>query len=876
DPDRFGTTYCDQGGFLHDADRFDPGFFGISPREALAMDPQQRLLLETAWEAFERAGIDPADLRGSLTGAFIGGSAGDYAVTGDSGEGHAVTGTIPSILSGRLAYVFGLEGPAVTVDTACSSSLVALHQAAQSLRTGETTLALAGGVTVMATPAGFIAFSRQRALAADGRSKAFSDAADGMALAEGVGLLVLERLSDAQRLGHPVLAVLRGSAINSDGASNGLSAPNGRSQQRLIRQALANARLRPSDVDAVEAHGTGTALGDPIEAGALQAVYGADRDPAAPLWLGSVKSNIGHSQSAAGVASVIKMVQALRNGTLPPTLHAEAPSTHVDWSAGTVRLLTSPVDWPAGDRPRRCAVSSFGISGTNAHVLLEEAPAPMPDTGSGPAAGGPPVSGLTSTESPREERARDLRAQEGRHREQAHSPASGASQSNTVPWVLSARTPAALRALAGNLAEVGADPVDVGFSLLTSRSLLEHRAVVLGEHRAGLAALAENRLAGSVVEGTADVSGRTVFVFPGQGAQWAGMGARLLAESPLFAERMAECAAALASCVDWSPLEVVRAGRELDRVDVVQPVSWAVMVSLAAVWESFGVTADAVVGHSQGEIAAAVVSGALSLADGARVVALRSRAIGARLAGAGGMVSVALPAAEVEPLLGAEVSIAAVNSPRSTVVSGDPAALDDLLARLAAEHVRARRIQVDYASHSAHVELLREDLAGSLAGIAPRAAAVPFYSTLTGEPIDTSTMDADYWFRNLREQVRFQTAISALLDTDHRAFLEISPHPVLNLAVQEIAEETGDPVVVTGTLRRGKDSLERVHTSLAEAYVRGVPVDWSGCFAGTGARRVDLPTYPFDHDSYWQTATKSQPAGGPDTSWAALDAADPA
>jgi acyl transferase domain-containing protein/acyl carrier protein len=844
DPDRAGATYCTQGGFLHDADRFDPGFFGISPREALAMDPQQRLLLETAWEAFERAGIDPATLRGSLTGTFIGGSAGDYLVGGDNGEGHVVTGTIPSVLSGRLAYVFGLEGPAVTVDTACSSSLVALHQAAQSLRAGETTLALAGGVTVMATPAGFVAFSRQRALAVDGRSKAFSDSADGMALAEGVGIVLLERLSDARRLGHPVLAMVRGSAINSDGASNGLTAPNGRSQQRVIRQALANAGLRPSDVDAVEAHGTGTALGDPIEAGALQAVYGADRDPATPLWLGSIKSNIGHSQSAAGVASVIKMVQALRHGTLPPTLHADQPSSHVDWSAGTLRLLADPVDWPAGDRPRLCAVSSFGISGTNAHVLLGEAPAPSP------------VPEKPHTVPP------------------------------VVPWVLSARTPAALHAYADKLAEVGeADPVDIGHSLLTTRSLLEQRAVVLGRNRAallsGTGALAEDRPGAAVVEGAADVSGRTVFVFPGQGAQWAGMGARLLDESPVFAERMGECAAALASYVDWSLLDVVRqvdGAPSLERVDVVQPVSWAVMVSLAALWTSFGVHPDAVVGHSQGEIAAAVVSGALSLEDAARVVALRSQLIAERLAGAGAMVSVALPAAEVEALIGDGVSIAALNSPRATVVSGDPGALEHLFTRLTADGVRARRIQVDYASHSAQVDLLHDELVECLATIDPREATVPCYSTLTGEPIDTSTMDAEYWYRNLRERVRFESAVRALLDTDHRAFLEISPHPVLNLAVREIAEDAGEPTVVTGALRRDEDSLERVFTSLAEAFVRGVPVDWSRCFAETGARRVDLPTYPFDHHGFWLTPTPPPAAGEPaaDAVWAALDSADTA
>ena len=849
DPDRPGAAYCTEGGFLTEAAQFDAGFFGISPREALAMDPQQRLLLEVAWEAFERAGIDPAALRATPTGTFIGGSAGDYTGGGEDGEGHVVTGTIPSVLSGRLAYVFGLEGPAVTVDTACSSSLVALHLAAQSLRTGETSLALVGGVTVMAGPSAFVVFSRQRALARDGRSKAFSDEADGMALAEGAAILVLERLSDARRNGHPVLAVVRGSAINSDGASNGLSAPNGRAQQRVIRQALANAGLRPGEVDAVEAHGTGTALGDPIEVGALQAVYGPERDLEDPLWLGSVKSNIGHTQSAAGVAGVIKMVQAMRHGALPATLHVDHPSTNVDWDLAPVRLLAGQIDWPAGDRPRRCAVSSFGISGTNAHVLLEEPPEPLPIA----------------------------------------APVEPTSAPAVIPLVLSARTPAALRAYADRLVSVGsADPIDLGYSLLTCRSLLEHRAVVLPRDReeltAGLSALAAGgrKTEAVVVEGTADVAGRTVFVFPGQGAQWTGMGARLLDESPVFAARMAECAAALSSWVDWSLLDVVRqadGAPSLDRVDVVQPVSWAVMVSLAALWESVGVRPDAVLGHSQGEIAAAVVSGALSLADGAKVVALRSKAIAARLAGQGGMASVWLPAEQVEALIGDGISIAAVNSLRSTVVSGDAGALDELCARLSAGDVRVRRIAVDYASHSAHVELLREDLAADLADLEPRPATVPFFSTLTGDWLDTSGLDAGYWYRNLREPVRFESAVRALLGAEHRVFIEVSPHPVLSLAVQETAEDAGEPVAAVGTLRRDHDTLPRVLHSFAEAFVRGVPVDWSGCFAGTGARRIELPTYPFEHRSYWQAPAPLPSAADPaesDGAWALLDDADPA
>ncbi|WP_344609532.1 type I polyketide synthase, partial [Streptomyces glaucus] len=837
DPDRSGTTYSTQGGFLRHAGAFDPAFFGISPREALVMDPQQRLLLETAWEAIERAGIDPATLRASRTGAFIGSSYQEYGRgAGDGTEGHLVTGSSPSVLSGRLSYALGLEGPAVTVDTACSSSLVALHLACQSLRTGESTLALAGGATVMTTPDSFVAFSRQRALAADGRCKAFGDGADGMTLGEGVGLLLVERLSDARRNGHPVLAVIRGSAVNQDGTSNGLTAPSGPAQQRVIRQALANARLTPDDIDAVEAHGTGTALGDPIEARALAATYGRERDPGRPVWLGSVKSNIGHAQSAAGVAGVIKMVLALRHGVLPRTLHVEEPSRHIDWSDGTLRLLAEERPWPRGGRPRRCAVSSFGISGTNAHAVLEEAPRePAPA-----APAGDPVP--------------------------TAAPVAGA-----LPWVLSARGRAALRdqaaALAAHVAQAGdPGPADVGHALVTTRTLFEHRAVALGagtaELAAALGAFAARDLDAPVVHGEADLDGRTVFVFPGQGTQWAGMGARLLDASPVFAERMAACALALAPFVDWSPAAVLRqepGAPGLDRVDVVQPVTWAVMVSLAAVWEAYGVRPDAVVGHSQGEIAAAVVAGALSLEDGARVVALRSQAIGRTLAGRGGMMSVALDAdraeARLEPWEG-RLSVAAVNGPGAVVVCGDPEALDALHDELAAEDVRVRKIPVDYASHSVHVEDLRDELLDLLAPVAPRTPRVPLLSTVTGrwlgDPGDDGGMDAGYWYRNLRQTVRFGPAVEQLLTDRYRAFIEVSAHPVLTLGIQGAIDAAGVPAYAGGTLRRGEDDARRVLTSLAEAFVRGVRVDWTAAYGGTGAHRpVALPTYRFQHQHLW-------------------------
>ncbi|SES41714.1 type I polyketide synthase, partial [Lentzea albida] len=845
DPDHAGTTYSTQGGFLHDAGEFDPGFFGISPREALAMDPQQRLLLETTWEAFERAGIAPASLRGSRTGAFVGSSYQDYGSgAGDGSEGHMVTGTSPSVLSGRLSYVFGLEGPAVTVDTACSSSLVALHLACASLTSGESTLAVAAGATVMPLPNGFIAFSRQRALARDGRCKAFSDAADGMTLAEGVGVVVLERLSDARRNGHPVLGIVRGSAVNQDGASNGLTAPNGPSQQRVIRQALANAGLAPSDVDAMEAHGTGTPLGDPIEAQALLATYGRDRDPEQPLLVGSVKSNIGHTQSAAGIASLIKMVMAMRSGVLPATLHVDMPSTRVDWTSGALSLLTESRQWPDTGRPRRSAVSSFGVSGTNAHVVLEAAPTVEP---------------VEVAET------RDL---------------------PVVPLVVSARTEAALRAQAERLLAVeGARPVDVGAELARSRSVFEQRAVVLGADQAklsaGLAELAASGSSAAVVTGTADVDGKVVFVFPGQGAQWAGMGARLLAESPVFAERMAQCAAALAPFVDWSLLDVVSGAEgapSLDRVDVVQPASFAMMVSLAEMWRSCGVVPDAVIGHSQGEIAAACVSGALPLADAARVVALRSQAIARTLAGRGAMVSVALPVAEVEPLLDewdGQVSVAAVNGPRAVVVSGVPDALETLVERLTAAGVRAKRIAVDYASHSAQVEDLEAELLRDLAPMTPAIPEIPFLSTVTGQWLTGAELDAGYWYRNLRQTVEFEPAIRRLLDDRFRVFVEVSSHPVLTVGVQDVVDDAGERAVVAGTLRRDQGGLSRMLTSAAEVFVRGVPVDWARLFDATGARRVELPTYAFQHEHLWAVPQFFEPAAAADPAdaefWTAVE-----
>ncbi|MFC8129717.1 beta-ketoacyl synthase N-terminal-like domain-containing protein [Streptomyces sp. NPDC057302] len=829
-----GTSSTRQGGFLYDAADFDAEFFDISPREALAIDPQQRLLLECAWEAFERAGLDPRALKGSPTGVFVGMTGQDYGPRlhepSQSTDGYLLTGNTPSVASGRLSFSFGLEGPALTVDTACSSSLVTLHLAAQALRRGECDLALAGGATVLAGPGMFTEFSRQRGLAPDGRCKPFADGADGTGWAEGVGLVLLERQSEARRKGHKVLAVLRGSAINQDGASNGLTAPNGPSQQRVIRAALTDARLEADGVDVVEAHGTGTTLGDPIEAQALLAVYGQGRPAERPLWLGSVKSNIGHTQAAAGVAGVIKMVMALRRELLPATLHVDEPSGHVDWSAGAVRLLTEPVAWARGERPRRAAVSSFGISGTNAHLVLEEA--------------------------------RQEAQEEGTEQEEGPGSVDGA----VVPWVVSGRTAEALREQARRLDEFaaeGASTVDVGRSLATTRSVFEHRAVVVGRDReallAGLAALAEGKVSPDVVSGAAAGAPGPgpVLVFPGQGSQWVGMGAQLLAESTVFAARIAECEQALSPYVDWSLAEVLSGdGSELSRVEVVQPALWAVMVSLAAMWAEYGVIPAAVVGHSQGEIAAACVAGALTLEDGAKIVALRSLAL-RKLSGSGAMASLGVGQEQAAKLIDGHpgVGIAAVNGPSSTVISGPPDQVAAVVADAEAREMRGRVIDVDYASHSRQVDAITDELTRTLAGIRPASASVAFYSAVTGSRIDTEGLDTDYWVTNLRRPVRFADAVAALLTDGHRIFIESSSHPVLTLGLQETFEEADiDAAVTVPTLRREDGGLSRLGLSLAQAFTAGCAVRWASWFPATRTAALELPTYAFQRSRYWLDA----------------------
>ncbi|MEV2243854.1 type I polyketide synthase [Streptomyces sp. NPDC049970] len=824
DPERPGTSYAREGGFLTGADRFDPAPFGISPREALAMDPQQRLLLESSWELFERAGIPPRSLRGSSTGVYIGLMYTDYSALLHGRphdlEGHLGTGTAGSVASGRISYTYGLEGPAVTVDTACSSSLVSLHMAMGALRSGECSLAVAGGVTVMSTPTVFIEFSRQRGLAADGRCKPFAQGADGTGWGEGLGLLLLERLSDARRNGHTVLGVVRGSAVNQDGASNGLTAPNGPSQQRVIRQALASAGLDAAEVDTVEAHGTGTALGDPIEAQALLATYGSGRPADAPLLVGALKSNFGHTQAAAGVAGVIKTVLAMRHGVLPKILHLDEPSSRVDWDTGAVRLLTRNQDWPDTGRPRRAAVSSFGISGTNAHVILEQAPVTAAEA---------------ATTDPR-------------------PPA-------PVAWTLSAAGAAGLRAQAARLLPAAGtlDPADIGITLATTRSHLDHRAVVVGTDREelldGLRALAAEDTASNLVEGVARPASRPVFVFPGQGSQWAGMAAELMDSSPLFAQSIARCEEALSEFVDWRLTDVLRGADGapgLDGDDVVQPATFAVTVSLAELWRSHGVEPAAVVGHSQGEIAAACFAGGLSLRDAARVVCLRGREVVA-LAGLGGLLSVAAEPARVDELLRPyedRLHVGAVNSPRAVIVSGDADALREFAAECAGQDIRTRVVPINYASHSPHADAVEARLGEVLAPIAPTGTDVPFLSTVTADWAEGPVFDAGYWFRNLRHPVRFADSVRALAEQGFGPMIEVSAHPVLTTAVEETLADRDD-VVALGSLRRGDGGPARFLRSLGEAFTAGATVDWQRVFEGTGARRTDLPPYAFQRRRFW-------------------------
>ncbi|ORA75220.1 hypothetical protein BST28_22245 [Mycolicibacter kumamotonensis] len=831
DPDHSGTSYAREGGFVYDAAEFDAEFFGINAREALAMDPQQRMLLEVAWEALEHAGIDPQSVRGLNAGVFAGIGSLDYGI-GTSVppelEGYVAFGLAGSVVSGRVAYSLGLEGPAVSVDTACSSSLVALHLACQALRSGECSLSLAGGVTVLGTPILFTEFSRQRGVARDGRCKAFSAEADGAGWAEGAGLLVLERLSQARSRNHQVLAVIAGSATNQDGASNGLTAPNGPAQERVIRQALANARLMPSDVDAVEAHGTGTPLGDPIEAQALLATYGRDRTNG-PLAVGTIKSNIGHSVAAAGVAGVIKMVQALRHEMLPRTLHAEHLSPYVDWSAGGVEVLSESRAWPAGKRPRRAGVSSFSVSGTNAHVIIAETPAEAAD--------GPPP-------------------------EPARDP-------GTRVWLLSAKTPAALHAQAQRLqAHLRRHPdqrdLDVAWTLATGRAQLEHRAAIIGGGReellAGVGALAGHDRAAGLIQGRMR-SGQTAFTFTGQGAQHPGMGRALYDAFPAFATAFDEACTHFDTHLGRRLRDIIfAAGGDpeselLGRTEYTQPALFAVEFALAAQLRAWGVLPDLLIGHSIGELVAANVAGVLSLADACALVAARGRLMGGLPTG-GAMLAVQATKDELGErmaLYDGALALAAVNGPAACVLSGGRAAIAEAERHWRERGRKTTRLNVSHAFHSPSMDAMLSDFTDAVSAVTLSPPRIPIASNVTGELLtDEQAISPAYWARQVREPVCFAAGVTTLAKLGAVRYVEVGPDSVLTAMAQDCLSDAEHAPLALPSMRAKGSETRTLLQMISAAHVDGVSVDWRAVYEPMHARQVDLPVYPFQRRRYWR------------------------
>jgi len=851
DPGAAGKMYTRRAGLLDAIDGFDARFFGISPREAILLDPQQRLLLEVTWEALERAGLPPDRLEHTPTGVFIAASPSDYArLPAYTGELRPIevydgTGNATCFTAGRISYVLGLEGPCFAVDTACSSSLLAVHLACQSLRAGECDVAIAGGVSLIACPETFIFLSRAGNISRDGRSRTFDAAADGYGRGEGSGAIVLKRLSRARADGDPILAVVRGSAVNHGGASSGLTVPNGLAQQAVIRRACRSAGIEPRQLTYVEAHGTATLLGDPIELDALGAIA-AGRSEDQPLWVGSVKSNVGHLEAAAGIAGLIKAVLMLQHQQIPPNLHFTQPNPHVDWQHLPLRVPTQLTAWDA-ESPRLAGISSFGLSGTNVHAILEEAPT-EPSDPAVPAAQVAP-----------------------------------AAPAEPLVLAVSARSPAALRALAAAMRDrLAADeelPIAaVAHTAALRRSHHAHRIAVTGATReawiAALEAFAGDAAHPGLFAGRGEPGGRLAFVCSGQGSQWVGMGRALYAASDVVRDGLRAAAAALAPHGGYPVLDAfseAAAPPDLTCGEIVQPLLFAVQVALARLWRAWGIEPAAVTGHSVGEIAAAHISGALGLDDAARIVAVRSELL-ARIRDQGGMAMIELPVDETEAWLARvapELAVAGINAPRTTVVSGPIAAIDALLDALAGTAVFARRVKIDVASHSPQVAPLVDELRARLAGIRPQDAAIPLFSTVTGGEIAGRALDADYWARNLRQPVRFADAVAGLDRAGYRAFLEISPHPIVAVAI----EQTVGPRVIAGSLRRGRGDLEALGESLALLYASGTPVDWHQIYR-SAQPCVPLPTYPWQRERYW-THGGGQPAGM-SGALLALAAAEPA
>jgi acyl transferase domain-containing protein/acyl carrier protein len=837
-PDASGKLATRWGGFLDRVDEFDAIFFGISPREAARMDPQQRVLLEVAWEAFEDAGQTVERLGGSQTGVFVGlhSHSSDYfwLQFDDLSCMDAFTGpgSAHNIASGRLSYFFDLQGPNLVVDTACSSSLVAVHLACQSLRAGECSMALAAGANLMLTPLWTVPLSRMRMLAADGRCKTFDAKADGMVRSEGCGAVVLKRLSDAVADGDRILAMIRGSAVNQDGRTNGITAPNGLSQRALVRQALRNAGVTADQISHVETHGTGTALGDPIEVEALAEILGEPRSGAGTCYLGAAKTNIGHLEGAAGIAGLIKVILSLRHETIPPLAHFTTLNPHISLEGTRFSIPTEPRAWSSNEGPRLAGVSSFGWSGTNAHVIVESAA--------------------------------------GRDGKPA-----GDARAQILP--LSARSAPALVALAGRYRDLlrsgdagaAAELEDVCYTASIRRTHHEHRAAVVGGSRLEIADALDALASGEPRRGTSigqlrpGRNSSAVFVFCGQGPQWRGMGRELLREEPAFHEAVARCDEQIRQIAGWSPLDELLAEEErsrFDQTEFAQPLLFTMQVALAALWKSWGVTPSAVVGHSVGEVAAAHVAGALTLADAARIVVHRGR-IMQQATGAGKMAVVELPVRELERAVAAfpgRISIAAVNAPASTVVSGEPSAIDELIGSLSARQVLVRPIPVNYAFHSYQMEPCARELTTELAGFSPSALKVPMYSTVTGRSCTGPELDASYWGRNVGQRVRFADAINALAAGDGNVFVEIGPHPVLTSAMSQCLGEATHSVC--HSLQRNSPERPAMLSAFGTLYAAGCAVDWRP-LVGASPGCVELPAYPWQRERYWIPRVRGKSLG---------------